>query len=224
MLNIKVGVMPGKLTEVIAEEGTKVRDIFTLAEIDIEGYELRLDGEKVKESDEVQSGNLLVAMKKIKGNSSTLKLGLMPGKLTAIAIQPDTTAFEAFDIAEIDVTGYELRLDGEKIDGDCVVNGGNLLVAMKKIKGNNWEKIGESTEFPNLPITVDEVTYIGDLAVLDGKYVISVDEFEEVYSEIEEKIYSEYDLEKLKDIYTEINMIMDDLNNALRQIDDLLNM
>ena len=222
MLNIKVGVMPGKLTEVIAEEGTKVRDIFTLAEIDIEGYELRLDGEKVKESDEVQSGNLLVAMKKIKGNSSTLKLGLMPGKLTAIAIQPDTTAFEAFDIAEIDVTGYELRLDGEKIDGDCVVNGGNLLVAMKKIKGNNWEKIGESTEFPNLPITVDEVTYIGDLAVLDGKYVISVDEFEEVYSEIEEKIYSEYDLEKLKDIYTEINMIMDGLNNALRQIEDLL--
>ena len=68
MLNIKVGVMPGKLTEVIAEEGTKVRDIFTLAEIDIEGYELRLDGEKVKEYDEVQSGNLLIAMRKIKGN------------------------------------------------------------------------------------------------------------------------------------------------------------
>ena len=72
MLNIKVGVMPGKLEEVIAEEGTKVRDIFALAEIDIEGYELRLDGEKVKEYDEVQSGNLLVAMKKIKGNTSKL--------------------------------------------------------------------------------------------------------------------------------------------------------
>lgn len=68
MLNIKVGVMPGKLTEVVAEEGTKVRDIFTLAEIDIEGYELRLDGEKVKEYDEVKSGNLLLAMKRIKGN------------------------------------------------------------------------------------------------------------------------------------------------------------
>ena len=68
MKTLKVGIMPGKLTEVIAEEGTKVRDIFALAEIDIEGYELRLDGEKVKEYDEVQSGALLVAMKKIKGN------------------------------------------------------------------------------------------------------------------------------------------------------------
>ena len=224
MLNIKVGVMPGKLVEVVAEEGTKVKEIFALAEINIEGYELRLDGEKVKEYDEVHSGNLLVAMKKIKGNSSTLKVGVMPGKLTEIAIQPETTAFEAFDIAEIDVTGYELRLDGEKIDGDCVVNGGNLLVAMKKIKGNNWEKIGESTEFPNLPITVDEIAEMDDLVVLDGKYVMLREEFEEVYYEIEEKVYSEYDREKLVDVYSEVESIVDDLRTVLREIEDLLDM
>ena len=223
MLNIKVGVMPGKLTEVIAEEGTKVRDIFTLAEIDIEGYELRLDGEKVKEYDEVQSGNLLVAMKKIKGNSSTLKVGVMPGKLTEIAIQPETTAFEAFDIAEIDVTGYEIRLDGEKIDGDCTVNGGNLLVAMKKIKGNKWER-DDSSEYQNLPKTVDKMTHIDDLVILDGKYVMSRDEFEEVYYEIEEKVYSEYDREKLVDVYSEVESIVDDLRTVLREIEDLLDM
>ena len=221
MLNIKVGVMPGKLVEVVAEEGTKVKEIFALAEIDIEGYELRLDGEKVKESDEVQSGNLLVAMKKIKGNSSTLKVGVMPGKLTEIAIQPETTAFEAFDIAEIDVTGYELRLDGEKIDGDCTVNGGNLLVAMKKIKGNKWE-LENSSEFPNLPITVDEIAEMDDLVVLDGKYVMLREEFEEVYYEIAEKVYSEYDREKLVDIYSEVESIVDDLQLVLREIDSLL--
>ena len=221
MLNIKVGVMPGKLTEVIAEEGTKVRDIFTLAEIDIEGYELRLDGEKVKEYDEVQSGNLLVAMKKIKGNSSTLKVGVMPGKLTEIVLLPNTTAFEAFDIAEIDVTGYELRLDGEKIDGDCTVNGGNLLVAMKKIKGNKWER-DDSSEYHNLPITVDKIAHMDDLVILDGKYVMSRDEFEEVYYEIEEKVYSEYDREKLVDVYSEVESIVDDLRTVLREIEDLL--
>ena len=221
MLNIKVGVMPGKLVEVVAEEGTKVKEIFALAEINTEGYELRLDGEKVKEYDEVKSGNLLVAMKKIKGNSSTLKVGVMPGKLTEIAIQPETTAFEAFDIAEIDVTGYELRLDGEKIDGDCTVNGGNLLVAMKKIKGNKWE-LENSSEFPNLPITVDEIAEMDDLVVLDGKYVMLREEFEEVYYEIEEKVYSEYDREKLVDIYSEVESIVDDLQLVLREIDSLL--
>ena len=223
MLNIKVGVMPGKLVEVVAEEGTKVKEIFALAEINTEGYELRLDGEKVKEYDEVQSGNLLLAMKRIKGNSSTLKVGVMPGKLTEIAIQPETTAFEAFDIAEIDVTGYELRLDGEKIDGDCTVNGGNLLVAMKKIKGNKWE-LENSSEFPNLPITVDEIAEMNDLVVLDGKYVMLREEFEEVYEEIEEKIYSEYDREKLVDVYSEVESIVDDLRTVLREIEDLLDM
>ena len=221
MLNIKVGVMPGKLVEVVAEEGTKVKEIFALAEINTEGYELRLDGEKVKEYDEVQSGNLLVAMKKIKGNSSVLKVGVMPGKLTEIAIQPETTAFEAFDIAEIDVTGYELRLDGEKIDGDCTVNNGKLLVAMKKIKGNKWE-LENSSEFPNLPITVDEIAEMDDLVVLDGKYVMLREEFEEVYYEIEEKVYSEYDREKLVDVYSEVESIVDDLQLVLREIDSLL--
>ena len=223
MLNIKVGVMPGKLEEVIAEEGTKVRDIFTLAEIDIEGYELRLDGEKVKEYDEVQSGNLLLAMKKIKGNSSVLKVGVMPGKLTEIVLGYETTAFEAFDIAEIDVTGYEIRLDGEKIDGDCIVHGGNLLVAMKKIKGNKWER-DDSSEYHNLPITVDKIAHIDDLVILDGKYVMSRDEFEEVYYEIEEKVYSEYDREKLVDVYSEVESIVDDLRTVLREIEDLLDM
>ena len=223
MLNIKVGVMPGKLTEVVAEEGTKVKEIFALAEIDIEGYELRLDGEKVKEYDEVQSGNLLLAMKRIKGNSSTLKVGIMPGKLTEIVIQEETTAFEAFDIAEIDVTGYELRLDGEKIDGDCVVNGGSLLIGMKRIKGNKWER-DDSSEFHDLPITVDEIAEMNDLVVLDGKYVMLREEFEEVYEEIEEKIYSEYDREKLVDIYSEVEMLVDDLRTVLREIEDLLDM
>ena len=223
MLNIKVGVMPGKLVEVVAEEGTKVKEIFALAEINTEGYELRLDGEKVKEYDEVQSGNLLVAMKKIKGNSSTLKVGVMPGKLTEIAIQPETTAFEAFDIAEIDVTGYEIRLDGEKIDGDCTVNGGKLLIAMAKIKGNKWE-LENSSEFPNLPITVDEIAEMDDLVVLDGKYVMLREEFEEVYYEIEEKVYSEYDREKLVDVYSEVESIVDDLRTVLREIEDLLDM
>ena len=156
-------------------------------------------------------------------NTKTLKVGIMPGKLTEIVIGEETTAFQAFDLAEIDVTGYEIRLDGEKIDGDCVVNGGNLLLGAKKIKGNKWER-DDSSEFHDLPITVDKIAHIDDLVILDGKYVMSRDEFEEVYTEIGEKVYSEYDREKLVDIYTELNMIMDVLNDALKQIDDLLNM
>lgn len=156
-------------------------------------------------------------------NTNTLKVGIMPGKLTEIAIQEETTAFEAFDIAEIDVTGYELRLDGEKIDGETVVNGGGLLLGMKRIKGNKWERENNS-EFHDLPITVDRIASMDDLVILDGKYVMSRNEFEEVYYEIEEKVYSEYDREKLVDVYSEVESIVDDLRTVLREIEDLLDM
>ena len=156
-------------------------------------------------------------------NTKTLKVGVMPGKLTEITLLPNTTAFEAFDIAEIDITGYEIRLDGEKIDGDCVVNKGSLLLATKKIKGNKWER-DDSSEYHNLPITVDKIAHIDDLVILDGKYVMSRDEFEEVYYEIEEKVYSEYDREKLVDVYSEVESIVDDLRTVLREIEDLLDM
>lgn len=68
MLNLKVGVMPGKLTEVVVDEGAKVSEIFALADIDASNHELRLDGNKVNATDSVQEGRLLVAMKMIKGN------------------------------------------------------------------------------------------------------------------------------------------------------------
>ena len=94
---------------------------------------------------------------------------------------------------------------------------------MKKIKGNKWE-LENSSEYHDLPITVDEITEMNDLVVLDGKYVMLREEFEEVYEEIEEKIYSEYDREKLVDVYSEVEMIVDDLRMVLRHIEDLLDM
>jgi len=142
MLNVKVGVMPGKLEEVVVESGTKVKEIFALANIDIAGYETRLDGVVVDADKPVFNGALLVAMKKIKGNVDTIKVGVMPGKLTEIVVNDGTTAKEAFQLADLDVSGYEMRLDGVVIDEDVVINNGNLLVAMKKIKGNATLKVG----------------------------------------------------------------------------------
>ena len=156
MLNVKVGVMPGKLEEVVVESGTKVKEIFALANIDIAGYETRLDGVVVDADKPVFNGALLLAMRKIKGNADVIKVGVMPGKLTELAINDDTSAEEAFELADIDVSGYEIRLDGNVIEENCIVNGGNLLVAMKKIKGNATLKVGV------MPGKLTEI------AVLDG--------------------------------------------------------
>ena len=66
----------------------------------------------------------------------TIKVGLMPGKLQQVEVNENTTAREVFEKAGIELSNHEVRLDGEKITLDTKVNNGNLLVAMKLIKGN----------------------------------------------------------------------------------------
>lgn len=69
MMKIKVGMMPGRLVEVVVEEGTTAREIFKVAEVELSNHEIRLDGEKIDLDKTINNGSLLVAMKMIKGNS-----------------------------------------------------------------------------------------------------------------------------------------------------------
>ena len=198
MLNVKVGVMPGKLEEVVVESGAKVKEIFALANIDIAGYETRLDGVVVDADKPVFNGALLVAMKKIKGNADVIKVGVMPGKLTEIAINEDTD-----------------------------VSRGSLLVAMKKIKGNTWENT-EPFTYSDLPLVVKETKELGDMVVLDGRYVMNKEEFKKVYFEKEEHTCScdvctceetdEYDVALVKSVLEDIELVIDKLSMSVLKL------
>lgn len=135
MLSLKVGLMPGKLVEVAIEEGMTVGEIFEVAEVTISNHDIRLDGEKVELDKKVYSGNLLVATKQIKGNA-TIKVGLMPGKLSEIVYEEGMPVSDLFTYAGITVDNHDIRLDGEKVSMDTKVYSGSLLVATKQIKGN----------------------------------------------------------------------------------------
>ena len=136
MLKIKVGMMPGKLIEVVTNEGATAREIFETAGVELSNHEIRLDGEKIDLDKTIHNGNLLVAMKMIKGNMPSIKVGMMPGRLEVVEYTEGESAYEIFERANIGVSNHEVRLDGEKIALDTKVNNGNLLVAMKMIKGN----------------------------------------------------------------------------------------
>lgn len=67
-ITIKVGALPGKLTELIVVKGTSAREIFKLADIEVSNHEIRLDGEKIDVDSTINDGKLLVSMRQIKGN------------------------------------------------------------------------------------------------------------------------------------------------------------
>ena len=152
MLKIKVGMMPGKLIEVVTNEGATAREIFETAGVELSNHEIRLDGEKIDLDRTIHNGNLLVAMKMIKGNMPSIKVGMMPGRLEVVEYTEGETAYEIFERANIGLSNHEVRLDGEKIAIDTRINNGNLLVAMKMIKGN--------AEFRKTNCTQEEVAIL----------------------------------------------------------------
>ena len=152
MLKIKVGMMPGKLVEIVTNEGATAREIFETAGVELSNHEIRLDGEKIDLDRTIHNGNLLVAMKMIKGNMPSIKVGMMPGRLEVVEYTEGESAYEIFERANIGVSNHEVRLDGEKIALDTKVNNGNLLVAMKMIKGN--------AEFRKTNCTQEEVAIL----------------------------------------------------------------
>ena len=184
MFTIKVGVMPGKLQEVVVDGELTAKEIFELAEVDYEGHEIRLDGNRINIDEKVNNGNLLVAMKMIKGNANIIKVGIMPGKLQEVEFTPGEIARHIFEKVEIDTNNMEIRLDGNKIDIDTRIENGNLLVAMKMIKGNS-STVTTSSEVYVTDLTLNEIemmlnvelpTRINKTDVVD--YGICVDVFD----------------------------------------------
>ena len=213
MLNLKVGVMPGKLVEVVVEEGTSARGIFEIAGIEIANHEVRLDGEKINVDDSVEQGRLLVAMKMIKGNMPSIKVGLMPGKLTTVEFNQGDSARQIFDLAGIEISNHEIRLDGNKIDIDTSINNGGLLVGMKQIKGNA-EYVSDCSEEEieillenKLPKVIDKnnVGFVFDMVKVStdtDTYLLDKDVFNSVYTLHDEPEEGTQAWE-LKDVYEE---------------------
>ena len=138
MKTLKVGTMPGVLTEVVVESGVTVGQVLEMTGLNATGYEIKMDGITVTTSSVVgENNNLLVLVKQIKGNAQTLKVGTMPGVLTELVYEPYMTVKQVLELANLNPSGYEIKLDGVTVSLDTVIQlGANLLVLVKQIKGN----------------------------------------------------------------------------------------
>ena len=237
MFKIKVGMMPGKLVEVVVEEGITVRKIFEVAGIEVSNHEIRLDGDKIDIDATIDNGSLLVAMKMIKGNMPSIKVGMMPGRLEVVEYTEGESAYEIFERANIGLSNHEVRLDGEKITLDTKVNNGNLLVAMKMIKGNATFRKTDCTQEEveillgvKLPqvINTDSINMCGDnfLQIVVGNETLIVEEdmFLSVYNIVggDETV----DIKEVKEeveVESKDSKAMDVLNKELEELESTYN-
>jgi uncharacterized Zn ribbon protein len=140
MSEVKVGRVPGRITEVNVVDGeTTVNEALGLAELTVEsGFSVRLNGEPAEGDAVVSDGDSVTVVKEVKGNSDSVKVGRVPGRITEINIvDGETTVEEALEIADMGVeSGFSVRLNGEPAEDSDVLEDGDSLTIVKEVKGN----------------------------------------------------------------------------------------
>ena len=219
MLKIKVGMMPGKLVEVVVEQGSTAREIFEVAGVELSNHEVRLDGEKIDLDRTIHNGNLLVAMKMIKGNMPSIKVGMMPGRLEVVEYTEGESAYEIFERANIGVSNHEVRLDGEKIALDTRINNGNLLVAMKMIKGNAEFRKTDCTQEEVEILLVEEDMFLSVYNIVGGDETVDIKEIREEV-EVESKDSKAMDVlnKELEDLEKSYNFYIEEAHAISNKI------
>jgi hypothetical protein len=134
---VKVGVMPGRISEVVVEIGSTVAQVLAIAEVNADGYEIKVDGVVASLDTKVtESTNLVLLTKQIKGNA-LVKVGVMPGRVNEVYVEDSATVAQILAVAEVNADGYEVKVDGVKVtDFNTVAGTAGLILLTKQIKGN----------------------------------------------------------------------------------------
>jgi hypothetical protein len=138
-VTVKIGVMPGRVQEFAVSTETTYNELFALAEVSPEGYEVKADGVKITDFNaQIGTVALVLLAKLVKGNAdSVVKIGVMPGRVQEFAVSTETTFNELFELADVDPSGYEVKADGVKVtDFNAQIGSVALVLLAKLVKGN----------------------------------------------------------------------------------------
>lgn len=139
---VRIGAMPGTIQEFAVEVGTPVSSLIEMAGLEATGYDVKVDGTKVDADTAVvtDSTSLVLLVKRVKGNSdvTTVRVGAMPGTITEYAVEVGTPIKSLLEMANLDPSGYEVKVDGQKVDHETaiVTTSTNLVLLVKLVKGN----------------------------------------------------------------------------------------
>lgn len=166
---IKVATIPGRPVEVVVQENTTVRESIELAGLNIDGRDVRVDGNEVDLDSKVIGATIVTLGKKIKGNNvgggnmnNVIKVATIPGRPVEVVIEEGTTVAQAIELAGLDATGRDIRVDGNETTLEVSAYGATIITLGKKIKGNGLVKVAT---IPGRPV---EVVVENDATVQDA--------------------------------------------------------
>lgn len=136
---VKIGVMPGRINEYALDGSTTIAQALEQAGLDPKGFEVKVDSVTATNFDaQIGDANLILLAKQVKGNAGgVVKIGVMPGRINEYALPGETTIAEALATADLDKSGFEVKVDSVTVTNfDAPIGDANLILLAKLVKGN----------------------------------------------------------------------------------------
>lgn len=134
---VKIDNLSGDVKEVKIKDGASVAEIVEKAQINMEGLEIRFNGQLIDMDMQPENGDVLQLVK----TSSimdfiTVRVGKLPGRIMDIALNGGRTVADALNGADLYSDGFEIRVNGAPADLEYNLANGDTVLLVKKITGN----------------------------------------------------------------------------------------
>src|SRR5262249_59154773 len=105
---------------------------------------LRMGGQPVDLNSKVTDGQTLLLVRTVRGNvdlgkgAGTISVNVgVPGNIKKLVLEgTDWTVKDVLKYAELDASGYELRMGGQPVDLNSKVTDGQTLLLVRTVRGN----------------------------------------------------------------------------------------
>lgn len=135
MITVKVARLGSAVVEVALAEGASVQDALTAAGLHIDNEELRINSSSAREGDEVEDGDIVTLVPKVKGGQRIVKVARLGSAVVEVAVDNDAKIEDALEAADIIVENEDIRVDGRSISASSPVGSASLITIVPKVKG-----------------------------------------------------------------------------------------
>ena len=138
---VKVGQVPGRITEVAVAPGSTIRSVLETAGISADAsFTISVNGEPASAEDTVTTDGVSILLtRKIRGatNPILVKVGQVPGRITEVAVAPGSTIRSVLETAGISAdASFTISVNGEPASAeDTVTTDGVSILLTRKIRG-----------------------------------------------------------------------------------------
>lgn len=136
MITVKVARLGTAVVEVALAEGATVQDAINAAGLSVDGNEeLRINSETVRTTDEVEDGDIVTLVPKVKGGQKVVKVARLGSAVVEVAVDNNATVQDALDAADVVVENEDVRINGSSVSLSSQIGESALITIVPKVKG-----------------------------------------------------------------------------------------